>query len=160
MELQVIDIELKEVTNKIEHLENAIELKRGQMDLIFEDTQPKPIDYSKEYVQRGKRVDKYIEYTSIVCDDPEYKKLESEVEKLEREKFIWVRYQSKELQRLDKYNEVEKLIVYYKEQYIPDKSKGEEMPTWDEISTKVHYSKSQCRNIYRKYKKLRNIDTY
>jgi hypothetical protein len=160
MEINVIDIDLKEVTNKIEHLENQIELKRCLMDLIFEKTQPKAVDCSKEVVEGGKREDKFINYASKIIDDEDYKKLETEIERLEKEKFIWVRYQSKELQRLNKYNEVEKLIIYYKEQYMPNKAKNEEMPTWDEIAIEVHYSKSQCRNIYRRYKKQRNIDTY
>ena len=30
--------------------------------------------------------------------------------------------------------------------------------TWEEISREVHWSKSFCRNVYRKYKKKRDID--
>ena len=56
-----------------------------------------------------------------------------------------------ELRILGKYNEVEQLIVFYKE--IDTK-----LHTWVEISRLVHYSETQCRRIYRNYKHIRSID--
>jgi hypothetical protein len=64
---------------------------------------------------------------------------------------MYEEYIEKELIRLGKYNEIEQLIVFYKEQTTTPY-------TWLEISQKVHYSITQCRRIYRKWKKQRDVE--
>ena len=55
-----------------------------------------------------------------------------------------------ELKILKKYDKIEQLIIYYKE--IDTKNY-----TWYQISSKVNYSMSQCKRIYSRYKKKRNV---
>ena len=101
------------------------------------------------------------QHTSMPSDDKRedrYKHLDyaidnidPEIEKLYVEKRMYEEYIEKELIRLGKYNEIEQLVVFYKEQTTTNY-------TWLEISQKVHYSVTQCRRIYRKWKNQRDID--
>ena len=64
-----------------------------------------------------------------------------------------------ELEILQKYGEVESAIIQLKENgIVRDKNtnKYREM-TWEEIANQVHWSRSFCRNVYRNYKKKRDI---
>ena len=79
------------------------------------------------------------------------KKQDFEPRELYKDKKMYEDYIDKELLRLGKYREVEQLIIYYKEQCI-------DQYTWFQISQRVHYSESQCRKIYRRWKKQREIE--
>ena len=102
------------------------------------------------------RVDRMLEY-SITMDD---KKIDETLEYIQMKKDNIISWMKEELRILEKYGEVESLIIQYKEcKTITDEYTKKNRPmTWDEIASKVHYSKSFCRNIYRNYKKMRNID--
>ena len=160
MELQVIDITnmtIGQINNEIEKLENKVTYYIAEKERVFNKTQPKATVYDGDRVMGGTtREDKFARYVEE-CDDPKYKELDFKIIDTQSQIFHLVSYMNKELKRMDKYNDVEKLIIYYKEEYIPDKAKKEKMPTWEEISKKVNYSKSQCRNIYRRHKKSRQV---
>ena len=135
-----------EANKKIEKIDNELEYWINKKELILQDTiYPPTPDSTVERTQGGKRVDKYrfLDY-SIDEIDPE-------IDRLYKEKKILEEYIEKELIRLGKYNEIEQLIVFYKEQTT-------ENYTWFQISQRVHYSTTQCRRIYRKFKKQRDID--
>lgn len=131
-----------DANKEIERIDNEIELLLNKKQMILDSvTYPKPS--LGERVQGGGRTDKYkqLDY-AIDTIDPQ-------LEYLYEEKKMYEAYIERELIRLGKYNEVEKLIVFYKEQTTTQY-------TWIEISQKTHYSITQCRRIYRKWKKERN----
>lgn len=135
---------IQEANKEIEKIDNEIEFWLNKKAFILESTiyPSKPI--SGERVDGGKREDKY-KYLDYAIDE-----IDPKIEELYKEKKVYEEYIEKELKRLGKYREVEQLIVFYKEQVTDEY-------TWYQISQKVHYSESQCRKIYRKWKKQREI---
>ena len=135
---------IKEANNKLEKIDNDIEYYLNKKELEIAKIMPKATDTTKEIVNGGKRVDRYSKYV-IEIDE-----IDKELDILYADKKNLENYIEKELHRLGKYREVEQLIVYYKEQCI-------EEYTWEEIGKKVYMHKDNCRKIYRKFKKGRNI---
>ena len=135
---------IKEANNKLEKIDNDIEYYLKQKEIEISNVMPKAVDTTKEIVKSGKRVDKFSQYAI------EIEEIDRELDKLYADKKNLENYIEKELHRLGKYREVEQLIVYYKEQCI-------EEYTWEEIGRKVYMHKDNCRKIYRKFKKGRNI---
>lgn len=133
-----------EANKEIERIDNELDLLLTKKQIIFDSTvYPKtPIG---ERVEGGKREDKYKQLDFAIDN------IDPEIEKLYEEKKMYEEYIEKELVRLGKYNEIEKLIIFYKEQTA-------ESYTWEQISQRVHYSVTQCRRIYRKWKKQRSIE--
>lgn len=135
---------LKEANKEIERIDNELEFWLNKKAFILESTiyPSKPI--TAERVDGGKREDRY-KHLDYAIDE-----IDPEIEKLYKEKRLYEDYIEKELIRLGKYNEVEQLIIFYKEQTTTEY-------TWEQISQRVHYSITQCRRIYRKWKKQREI---
>lgn len=135
-----------EVNKKIEKIDNEIDFWLTKKEIIINSTiYPNKSDLLNDRVDGGNRVDRY-KYLDYSIDE-----IDPILDDLYKQKKTYEEYIEKELIRLKKYNEVEQLIVFYKEQTL------EEL-TWLQISQRVHYSISQCRNIYRKWKRQRNID--
>lgn len=135
---------LKEASNEIKKIDNEIEYWLNEKEIVIGKVLPGALDTSKENVTGGTRTDKFLNY--IMKNE----KINYELDKLYARKNNLESYVENELHRLGKYKEVEKLIIYYKEQCL-------ENYTWEEISRKTHYSKTQCRNIYRKWKRQRDV---
>lgn len=134
-----------EANKEVERIDNELDLLLTKKQRIIESTiyPSKPI--SGERVDGGKREDKY-KYLDYAIDN-----IDPEIEDLYREKKMYEDFIEKELIRLKKYNEVEQQVIYWKEQTTFNY-------TWLEISQKVHYSVTQCRRIYKKWKNQREID--
>ena len=137
---------IKEANNKLEKIDNDINYWLNEKEIELSKVLPKATDTTQERVSGGTRVDKFIKYAEAL----EVKQIDEKLDKLYAKKKNLEDYIEKELHRLNKYREVEQLIVYYKEQCI-------ENYTWVQISQRVYYSPTQCRNIYRKWKKERDI---
>ena len=134
-----------EANKEIEKLDNELEYWINKKEIILQDTiYPSAPDPSIERTQGGKRTDKY-KHLDYAIDE-----IDPIIDNLYKEKKILEEYIEKELIRLGKYNEVEQQVIYWKEQTTFNY-------TWLEISQKVHYSITQCRRIYRKFKKQREI---
>jgi hypothetical protein len=133
-----------EANKELERIDNQLDLLLTKRQIIIEST-IYPKSGTGERVNGGKKEDKYkhLDY-AIDTIDPE-------IELLYKEKKVYEEFIEKELHRLGKYNEVEQLIIFYKEQTT-------ENYTWEQISQRVHYSVTQCRRIYRKWKKQRSIE--
>ena len=135
-----------EANKQIEKIDNELEYWINKKELILQAAiYPPAPDSTVERTDGGKRVDRY-RYLDYSIDE-----IDPEIDRLYKEKKILEEYIEKELIRLGKYNEVEQLIVFYKEQTT-------ENYTWYQISQRVHYSTTQCRRIYKKFKKQRDID--
>lgn len=137
---------INEANNKLEKIDNDIEywLKEKELELVK--TLPKATDTTLERVNGGKRVDKFLKYAEAV----EVRHIDEKLDKLYAQKRNLENYIEKELHRLNKYREVEQLIVYYKEQCL-------ETYTWIQISQRVYMSPSQCKKIYKKFREKRDI---
>lgn len=141
------ELTIKEANNEIERIDNQLEFYFNKKEQAFNRTQPKPTDI-KDSIHSTLRIDSNLEYVAL-CE-----KLDPIIDSLQEDKKLLLDFIEKELQRLGKYRELEQLIIYYKEQYVP---KSNEEVTWYFISKKVYASESTCKRIYKKYKKQRNI---
>ena len=142
------ELTVKEANNEIERIDNRLEFYFNKKEQAFNRTQPKPTDI-KDNIHSTLRIDSNLEYVAL-CE-----KIDPIIDSLQDDKKLLLDFIEKELQRLGKYRELEQLIIYYKEQYVP---KLNEELTWYFISKKVYASESTCRRIYKKYKKQRFIE--
>ena len=141
------ELTIKEANNKIEKLENQLEYYLGKKERAFNRTQPKAIAITDD-IKGTKRIDSNLEYAAV-CEE-----VDPLIDSIQDEKKALLDFIEKELKRINKYNDLEQKIIYYKEQYVP---KGSEVVTWYFISRKVFASESTCRRIYKKYKRQRTI---
>ena len=136
---------LKQANSQIEKIDNIINYWLNRKELEIVKVMPQAVDFKKDAVKVSRvETNKFLYYTYKV------ENIDLELEFLYKEKEILLEYIEKELKRLNKYSDVEKLIVYYKEESL-------EKYTWPKIAKLVHYSETQCRRIYRKYKNQRDI---
>lgn len=141
---------LKEANEELERLDNEYNYWLNEKERLSLLVSPKSMDIRPEMVEGGKRIDKLALYVESMDD----KKINETLEYIQKKKQNLMNWLDNELSILKKYNEIEQLIVYYKENVmITDKytNKRRNM-TWEEISKEVHYSKDYCRKIYRNYK--------
>lgn len=140
---------LKEVNCEVERLNNKLNKLLKDKELLETMVEPKSTDYTKVIVDGGKHSN-ILELYVLKQDLPRWKNLDRRISKTQEEiknNMDWI---DNELKILNKYNKIEQLIVYYKE--IDAKEY-----TWQQISSKVHYSISQCKKIYKRYRGTRNI---
>ena len=141
---------LKEANEELEKLDNEYNYWLNEKERLSLLVSPKSMDIRPEMVEGGKRVDRLALYVESMDD----KKINETLEYIQKKKQNLMNWLDNELSILKKYNEIEQLIVYYKENImITDKytNKRRNM-TWEEIGKEVHYSKDYCRKIYRNYK--------
>lgn len=141
---------LKDAHREIEKIDNDIEKLLRDKEAKFTKTQPQAVDPSAIRTKGCKREDKFFQYASY----EELKMIDEQLDVLYTLKNNCLTWIEKELKILGKYNDLEKEVIYYKEEYIP-KTPFEK--TWNFISSRVHASESTCKRIYRKYKNQRNI---
>lgn len=137
---------LKEANKKLEELENDYEYYLNEKEELLSLVLPKATNITSERVDGGTREDKMMKYV----ETEEEKKINDTLDYIDKKKQNLMRWIDNELRMLNKYEETEQLIVYYKEIVIKNY-------TWEQISQLVHYSVSQCKRIYKRYKKRRNI---
>lgn len=137
---------LKEANEELERLGNEYNYWLNEKEKLLLLVTPKSTDIKSEIVQGGKRVDRLAQYVESMDE----KKINETLDYIHARKLNLMNWMDNELKILGKYNEVEKLIVFYKE--VDTKQR-----TWIEISRLVHYSESHCKRIYRNYKHIRNI---
>lgn len=145
-------MELKEANFEVERLNNKLNKLLRDKELLEAMVDPKSTDYTKVMVDGGKHSN-ILELYILKQDLPIWKDLDKRIKQTREEiknNMDWI---DNELRILKKYNKVEQLIVYYKE----------ECPinyTWQQISMMegIHYSVIQCKRIYKRYKETRNIN--
>lgn len=146
---------LKEANEKLERLENDYNYWLNEKEKLLLLVMPKSTDIRPEMVDGGKRVDRLAQYVESM----EEKQINETLNYIQSKKVNLMNWIDNELNLLKKYNELEQLIIYYKEvAIIKDKyTLKQRKMTWEEIGREVHYSKDYCRRIYRNYKRIRNI---
>lgn len=146
---------LKEANETLESLENEENYWLNQKEILLSMVLPKATDTTVEQVDGGKREDRHLKYVEI----EEEKQINATLDYIFKRKQNLLNWLNNELKILLKYGEVEAVIIQLKEnKRIKDNKTGKyrEM-TWEEISEEVHWSKSFCRNVYRSYKRKRDI---
>lgn len=138
---------LKEANEQLEKLENDYDYYLKEKEEILSLVMPVATDIRGERVDGGKRSDRLLEYIETM----DIKKIDETLNYIFKRKQNLMNWIDDELKILGKYDKIEQLIIYYKE-VDPKKY------TWIEISQLVHYSVTQCRRIYKRYKKKRNIN--
>ena len=140
---------LKKANFEVEKLTNELKRLLREKEILETMILPKSINLDKIVVDGGSPVnliEKYAELTELEKWKDLDKKIVETQDKI-KNNMDWI---DEELRILKKYDKVEQLIVYYKE--IATKNY-----TWRDISNLVHYSESQCKRIYKKYKRKRDI---
>ena len=149
-------MKLSEAKKELERLDNDLEYQLKRKEILFRRTQPGAVDTTKENVQGGKREDKYLNYVETL----EEKQINEEIDKIYAQRKNLENWLNNELKIMGKYNELEQLVRYYKEEVqITDKWTGRVRGlTWEEIGKNIHYSSVWCRKVYKLYKMKRDID--
>ena len=140
---------LREANYKVEKLSNEIELLLREKESLELMVEPQAVDTTKITVDGGKRVDKL----PIYVYEKELKDIDNKLQIKQEQRKNYMDWIDRELKILKKYDQVEQLIIYYKE---IDTHKY----TWLQISMMVgiHYSVPQCKRIYRRYREKRYTD--
>ena len=137
---------LREVNYEVERLTNQLNKLLNEKESLESIVGLHSTSYNKMIVDGGKVVDKMLEYQIL----KEMNQLDFHIQIIQekiKNNMDWI---DNELKILKKYDKIEQLIIYYKE--IDTKNY-----TWYQISSKVNYSMSQCKRIYSRYKKKRNV---
>ena len=146
---------LKEANKELEKLENEYNYWLREKEQLLVLLGPRSTDIREEKVDGGKRVDRLYKYIELEDE----RKINATLDYIAKRKENLLKWISIELEILQKYGGVESAIIQLKENgIVRDKNtnKYREM-TWEEIANQVHWSRSFCRNVYRNYRKKRDI---
>ena len=142
-------MDLKTANLELEKLENEYEFWLKEKEALLTLVTPKSPSLDSQRVSGGTRSDKHLKYVEL--DDE--KKINDTLDYIHKRKNNILEWLKKELKIMNKYGEVEALIIQYKEngKYNEKEERFIEL-TWEEIAIEVHYSKTFCRNVYMNYK--------
>lgn len=144
---------IKEANYELKKLDNEYNYWLNEKEQLKSLVYPKATDIRLEKVDGGKREDRLVKYAELLDD----KKIDETLEYIQRRKENLLNWLENELKIMLKYGEIESVIIQLKEEGKLINGRYESL-TWDEISKEVCWSKSFCRNVYRKYKYKRYID--
>lgn len=144
---------LKEANRKLEQFENEYNYWLNEKEKLLSLISPKATDIRQEVVDGGKREDRLLKYAELEDE----KQINNTLDYIQSRKLNLIEWIENELKILMKYGEVESVIIQLKEKGKLVNGVYEQL-TWEQIAAEVKWSKSFCRNVYRKYKKKRFID--
>ena len=148
-------MDLKKANEELEKLENEYEYYLQQKELLKTLVMPKSPSFDAERVDGGSRADKYLKYVEL----EEEKQINATLEYIHKRKLNILNWLKNELIIMNKYGDIESLIIQYKEKGKYDEKENRFISmTWEQIAKEVHYSKTFCRNVYRNYKNKRFVD--
>lgn len=148
------ELTLESASKELEKLENDWRYWYSRMEQIVSLVLPSAANLDGEKVDGGKRVDTLLRYCELKDElqiDITLKYIEDKMASLN----TWI---ENELKRLDKYNDIEKSIVFLREKKkVRDKYTGRiRHMTWNEIAREVHYSEKSVRSFYQNALKERD----
>lgn len=144
---------LKEANRKLEQFENEYNYWLNEKEKLLSLISPKATDIRQEVVDGGKREDRLLKYAELEDE----KQINNTLDYIQSRKLNLIEWIENELKILMKYGEVESVIIQLKEKGKLVNGVYEQL-TWEQIAAEVKWSKSFCRNVYRKYKRKRFID--
>lgn len=144
---------IKEANYELKKLDNEYNYWLNEKEQLKSLVYPKATDIRLEKVDGGKREDRLEKYVELLDD----KKIDETLSYIQSRKENLLNWLENEMKIMLKYGEIERVIIQLKEEGKLTNGRYKSL-TWDEISTEVHWSKSFCRNVYRKYKHKRYVD--
>lgn len=144
---------IKEANYELKKLDNEYNYWLNEKEQLKSLVYPKATDIRLEKVDGGKREDRLEKYVELLDD----KKIDETLSYIQSRKENLLNWLENEMKIMLKYGEIERVIIQLKEEGKLTNGRYKSL-TWDEISTEVHWSKSFCRNVYRKYKYKRYVD--
>lgn len=137
---------LEDASKEKERLQNDLIYYQNRLEEIKSLVIPQATKYDKVMVDGGKHTDNLLKYVEI----ENKQQLEVTILYIKskiRDIDAWI---DKEIERLAKYGETVKAVVYLREQEFKTNSKGfKRRLTWDEIADKVYCSEKSARIWYK-----------
>lgn len=139
MTLETIYKELEKLENDLEYYENRLESLRS---LVL----PKATQFDKVMVDGGKHIDALLTYVDL----ENKQQLETTILYIKGKINDLNTLKDKEIDRLAKFGETTKAVVFLRERdFIVDSSGKKRHLYWEEIAEKVYCSEKSARNWYK-----------
>lgn len=139
MTLETIYKELEKLENDLEYYENRLESLRS---LVL----PKATQFDKVMVDGGKHIDTLLTYVDL----ENKQQLETTILYIKGKINDLNTLKDKEIDRLAKFGETTKAVVFLRERdFIVDSSGKKRHLYWEEIADKVYCSEKSARNWYK-----------
>lgn len=141
---------------ELELLYNDLKFQKDRLASIELIALPKAIQYSGDKVDGGVFTDKMLKYAELEEKYNLIEKIKYDERKI-KDIENWI---EKELQILRQYNEIEYLVVYYKECFFKIGLNGvKRRLSWAEIARKTHYSEDHLKHVYSNYKRRKKTQS-
>jgi hypothetical protein len=143
--VEIIDapnMTIADINKKIKELNNKLDLYLTIKEKEFEKTQPKSVDITNEKVDGGIIENKSLSYMITL------EELDRIMDNIQDKINYLTKYVENQLKIIGEYEPLMKKIIELRENH---KMK------WKDIAEATNYCESQCRNIYKKYIRKRNI---
>lgn len=134
---------LREAQEQLQKLDNEYRYWLNEKELAKSIVLPKATDIRNEVVDGGKRIDKMLKYVELL----ESKQIDETLDYIFKKQQNLMTYIEQELKIIGQYNYIEKRIYELREQKVH----------WWKIGNIVGLSDRQCRRIYTRLIKKRNV---
>lgn len=137
---------LEDASKEKERLENDLVYYENRLEQIKSLVTPQAVKFDKIIVDGGKHTDNILKYVEIENEqqlEVTILYIKSKIKNIDN----WI---EKEIERLAKYGETVKAVVYLREKEFKIDSRGyKRRLTWDEIANKVYCSERSARTWYK-----------
>lgn len=137
---------LEEASREKERLENDLTFYENRLERIKSLVTPQATKFDKILVDGGKHVDNILRYVEIENEqqlEVTILYIKAKIKDIEE----WI---NQEIERLTKYGETVKAVVYLREkEFILDPTGKKRHLTWDEIANRVYCSNKSARIWYK-----------
>lgn len=137
---------LEEIYNKIEELENNLEYYQNRLEEIKSLVIPQSVKFDNILVDGGKHTDNMLKYVEI----ENTQQLETTILYIKGKLRDLNILKNKEIDRLTKYGETVKAVVFLRErEFIKEYNGKKRHLTWNEIASRAYCSEKSARNWYK-----------
>ena len=137
---------LEDASKEKERLENDLVYYENRLEQIKSLVTPQAVKFDKIIVDGGKHTDNILKYVEIENEqqlEVTILYIRSKIRNID----TWI---DKEIERLAKYGETVKAVVYLREkEFILDSSRRKRHLTWEEIARKVYCNEKTARLWYK-----------
>ena len=137
---------LEDASKEKERLENDLVYYENRLEQIKSLVTPQAVKFDKIIVDGGKHTDNILKYVEVENEqqlEVTILYIRSKIRNIDN----WI---DKEIERLAKYGETVKAVVYLREkEFILDSSRRKRHLTWEEIARKVYCNEKTARLWYK-----------
>lgn len=142
----MINLNLEDVSKELERLNNELEYYENRLEEIKSLIYPRSFDYTQIKVDSSNKFTdsmlKYVEIENREQLEVTILYIKSKIRDLEK-------WKDKELERLSKYGEYVKAVVFLREKEFKFDGRKKRHLTWQEIANKCHCGESTARLWYK-----------